>query len=111
MQAEQSGALVLVATTPYRLPPQDLAINDLADDLNAELALRFAPESLVDFTTGFVAGDYLSDGLHMSSAGMARRAVAARQAVLHLVPEPGPRWSYAALLVVLALRRRARNPV
>lgn len=107
LQAEQSGALVLVGTTPYRLPPEDLSINDLADDLNAELALRFAPESLVDFTTGFVAGDYLNDGLHMSSDGMARRATAARQAVLRLVPEPGPRWSYAALGVVLALRRRA----
>ena len=109
---EAAGASVLVATTPYRLPQNGLpsqpeGINDLVDELNSELALRFEADEMIDFSTGFEPADFLSDGTHMSSSGMAKRAALAREAVLHLVPEPDPRWTGIAPFLVVVLRARA----
>ncbi|MFP6606538.1 MAG: SGNH/GDSL hydrolase family protein [Myxococcota bacterium] len=111
---ENEGASVLVATTPYReqptdpmLPPPAEGINDLVTELNNELMLRFESDQVIDFSSGFALEDFLSDGTHMSSSGMAKRAEAAGEAVLHLLPEPDPVWARFAALLVLLLRRRA----
>ena len=111
---EAEGASVLIATTPYReqptdpnFPPPPEGINDLVTELNNELMLRFESDQVIDFSSGFALEDFLSDGTHMSSSGMAKRAEAAGEAVFHLVPEPDPVWARFAALLVLLLRRRA----
>ena len=111
-EAESAGAAVLVATTPYRELPTDPARapppagrNDLADELNDELAQRFGASMRVDFTHSFTTSDYLSDGLHVSASGMAKRAYRARRAVLRVLPEPDDDRALPVLLALLALQR------
>jgi lysophospholipase L1-like esterase len=112
---QDAGASVLVATTPYREPagegsePQSEGINELVTELNEELTLRFEDDLLIDFSRGFSREDFLADGTHMSSSGMSKRAEIAREAVLHRLPEPDPKWSRFVPLLILMLRSRART--
>jgi lysophospholipase L1-like esterase len=115
--AESAGARVLVASSPHRVPPTDdqyspgpPAFNDTIDELNAEIFLRFPAATIVDFTTGFGPDDFLSDGLHVNSAGMAKRADAALEGIARVVPEPGGALlPVSALLTLSGLRRTRRR--
>ena len=70
---------VLIGTTPpaYGCPPGD----DLAIALANEALLAAFPDQLVDFTTGFVAGYFDPDGIHLNDLGQERRALVARRAL------------------------------
>ena len=113
-QAADAGALVVVATSPYRFAPTDgqapvpPGFNDRIAELNGELGARFGADALADFTTGFGPEDFLNDGIHLNSQGMAKRSDAALEAVLRLVPEPTRQGAPALLAIgLLACRRGA----
>ena len=78
---ERTGARCLVALTPPTQPPQPAGMNEAIRNLNALLTKKF-PGETVDFWTGMTAADYRPDGLHINAAGQAKRATAARRALL-----------------------------
>jgi lysophospholipase L1-like esterase len=78
---ERTGVRCLIALTPPTQPPQPPALNNAIRDLNARLRTAF-PSDIVDFWSGITEADIKPDGLHMNAAGQAKRAAAAREALL-----------------------------
>ena len=56
--------------------------NERIRELNARLRETF-PADIVDFWSGMSPAEFTSDGIHVNDAGHAKRAAAARQALLH----------------------------
>jgi lysophospholipase L1-like esterase len=78
---ERTGARCLIALTPPTQPPQSPTLNEPTRDLNARLRAAF-PADIVDFWSGMTPAEFKPDGLHVNEAGHAKRAAAAREALL-----------------------------